>query len=45
VSPLPGLENLFHFAIFPRLRRGLHDRARSAGFEEIADWRLVIADL
>jgi hypothetical protein len=32
MSPLPGLEKLFYFAISPRLaRRGLDDGARYAG--------------
>ena len=34
MSPLRGWGDIVGVLVFPRLRRGLHDRARSAGFSE-----------
>jgi hypothetical protein len=41
MSPLAGLKNLRWVGLFPRLRRGLNDCARFAGFQATTDFRLT----
>ena len=41
MSPLAGLKNLRWVLPLPRLRRGLNDCARFAGFQATTDFRLT----
>jgi hypothetical protein len=41
MSPLAGLKNLRWVLLLPRLRRGLNDCARFAGFPATTDFRLT----
>ena len=42
MSPLAGLKNLRWLLLLPRLRRGLNDCARFAGFQAAANFRLTL---
>jgi hypothetical protein len=42
MSPLAGLKNLRWVVLLPRLRRGLNDCARFAGFQATTDFRLTL---
>ena len=42
MPPLAGLKNLRWLVLLPRLRRGLNDCARFAGFQATADFRLTL---
>ena len=45
MSPLAGLKNLRWVLLLPRLRRGLNDCARFAGFQATTDFRLTLMGL
>jgi hypothetical protein len=45
MSPLAGLKNLPWVLLLPRLRRGLNDCARFAGFQATTDFGLTLTRL